>query len=453
MTRPDPPLDAEEFRRRLEESPAAAAFLVREAHPADGADWLEDLDLDQAWAVFAELDTEHQAEILEYAEPDLTTELASRMTAADLGEVLEEMPSDEAADVVKDTDDAIVERALETIEPETADELRALAEHDPDSAGGIMATEFVTVSQDERLGDAVKAIRQQGEDAEEELDVFVVDDAGKPVGFLPDRVLLSQPIHTPVAEAMTEARTILISEDQEEAAKLIDKYGLVSLGVVGDDGRLVGVISAEDASEVFGEEAEEDLLRIVGAATDTYQTRLPVLKRVRQRLPLMGLTVVAGLVSARVLRAFLGAEGGHGGGEAGTADILRYLPLIIGLAGNVGVQSSTILVRAFATGELDGARARSVLGGEASVGATIGLICGAIIALTVALMEGSGFGVAVGVATSASVACAAVLGCLIPITCRRLGIDPAIVAGPFLICLSDLAGSVIFVVVAQAIMG
>jgi magnesium transporter len=451
MTPPDVPIDAQEFRRRLEESPARAAEAILTVHAADAAAWLLDLDVDVAWPVFAALDAEHQAEILEYAEDDLRTELVTRMSASDLGEVLEELPSDEAVDVLADAEESVAEEALSSIEPETADELRALAEYGPDTAGGLMATEFVTVREGDRLGDAVKAIRQLGDDAEEELDVFVIDDEGRPVGFIADRVLLSQPIHTPVLEAMVLPQTIPVTADQEEAAQLIDKYGLVSLGVVDNAGRLIGVVSAEDASEVFGEEAEEDLMRIVGTAAETHQTRLSVKKRVRQRLPLMGLTVLAGLLSARVLRMFLG-DGDPGPGRGGNADILRYLPLIIGLAGNVGVQSSTILVRAFATGELDASREKSVLAGEISVGAWIGLLCGIVIFLIVGGIEPGNLGLAVGVATAVSVSCAAILGCFIPVTCRRMGIDPAVVAGPFLICLSDVAGSIIFVIVAQAIL-
>tara|TARA_R110002126_G_scaffold6119_10_gene32249 strand:+ start:5191 stop:6549 length:1359 start_codon:yes stop_codon:yes gene_type:complete len=451
MTPPDVPIDLEEFRIRLEESPERAAEGISEVHAADAAAWLLDLEAEEAWPVFAALDAEHQAEILEYAEDDLRTDMVTRMSASDLGDILEELPSDEAVDVLADVEESVAEEALSSILPETADELRALSEYDADTAGGLMATEFVTVLEGDRLGDAVKAIRQQGEDAEEALDVFVVDADGRPVGFIADRVLLSQPIHTPVLEAMVEPQTISVGADQEEAAQLIDKYGLVSLGVVDAAGRLIGVVSAEDASEVFGEEAEEDLMRIVGTAAETRQTRLTVKKRVRQRLPLMGLTVLAGLLSATLLRIFLG-EGEPGTEGAGSTDILRYLPLIIGLAGNVGVQSSTILVRAFATGELDATRERSVLGGEMSVGAWIGLLCGIVIAITVGGLEPGNLGLAVGVATMVSVSCAAVLGCLIPVTCRRVGIDPAIVAGPFLICLSDLAGSLIFIVVAQAIL-
>jgi magnesium transporter len=162
----------------------------------------------------------------------------------------------------------------------------------------------------------------------------------------------------------------------------------------------------------------------------------------------MGITIISGLLSAKVLRMFL--EGA--GGDPGPSDILRYLPLIIGLAGNVGVQSSTVLVRAMALGELEGSRQRAMLRRETSVGLSVGAICGALITLVVLWLEPGRLGLAVGIATLIAVAFSAVLGTSVPVACQKIGIDPAIVAGPFLICLSDIAGSVLFVVVAKALL-
>ena len=167
----------------------------------------------------------------------------------------------------------------------------------------------------------------------------------------------------------------------------------------------------------------------------------------------MGFTVLAGLASAKILAVVLGSSA-EAGGENTQQAILRYLPLIVGLAGNVGIQSSTIFVRGFATGEVEPDREWSVFGSEWTVGSIIGVLCGLATWLVAGLIEGSGpsgLGLAVGVAVIAAVAWAAMLGGLVPIACRRLGIDPAIVAGPFLIAMSDVSGSVIYILVARAI--
>lgn len=441
--------DLRGFQEQLRASTTQAAKYLEGVHAADQAEWLLASDPEDAWRVFSELTAEDQAELLEQAEDDLRRTLVNRMSVGDLRHVVEELPSDEAVDLLAEADSRLAEDVLSSIPPDTAQELRSLSAYDADTAGGLMATEFVTVKPEEHIGDAVKAIRKQGDDADDELDVFVVNDAGHPLGFLPDRILLSQPIHTSVEEAMIVPITIEVTADKEDVGRLVEKYGLNSLGVVDAAGLLIGVISAEDATEARADEAEEDLLRLVGANTESLHGRLSVVRQVRSRLPLMGITVLSGLLSAKVLSVFLGdSEGGPG-----SSDILRYLPLIIGLAGNVGVQSSTVLVRAMALGELEGSRQRAMLRHETSVGLTVGLICGLVITGVVMWLEPGQLGLAVGLATLIAVAFSATLGTTVPVACQRVGIDPAIVAGPFLICLSDIAGSVMFVWVAKSLLG
>lgn len=443
--KPREPTAPQRFRDALEASAESAAAVVAEVHAADAVAWLQDVGVADAWRVFDLLPTQLQADLLAYADEGLRRELVSRMSAADLAGVVEELPTDEAVDILADAEDHVAAHVLEAIPDETANELRQLAAHHPETAGGVMTADFVTASVTDRIGDAVKAVKQQ-EDADESLGVFVVDEDQVPVGYLSDRALLTHSIHEPIKDVMVEPFLVSVDEDQEEAASVLTKYGLDALAVVGDGGQLVGVISADDAQDILAEEASEDMLRMVGTAP-ALQTRLPVLTRVRQRLPLMGVTVAGGLASAKLLGWALGS--GEGGGLADA--ILRYLPLIVGLAGNVGVQSSTILVRAFATGEVDRERDVEVLLGEVSVGAVIGVICGVITVGFAGWMEGAELGWAVGTAIAVAVTWAALLGCVVPMGCRRLGIDPAIVAGPFLICLSDISGVLIYILVANSL--
>lgn len=448
---PTPLEEAESaFREVLGESVARAAVLLADVHPADALDWLQDSEEDDRHRLFAALSPEIQAGILEHADEPFTQDLIARLDASHLRDVLEELPSDEAADVLIEADDRIANDALAGMAPEDAEELRELLSYGPETAGGVMATEFVDAAVGQRIGDVVKEVRKEGEDAEADLGVFVLDAARRPVGFLSDRALLTHSIHTPVDEVMVEPFIISVADDQEVAAQTIAKYSLDSLAVVDPDGVMLGVISSEDAAEILEDEVSEDFALLTGTGSDGQQTRLPILVRVRQRMPLMGLTVLAGLLSAKVLAMALGSDSSESSGEA----ILRYIPLIVGLAGNVGIQSSTIFVRGFATGEVDPDREWSVFRTEWCVGAIVGLLCGTATWLIASYLESAtspNLGVAVGVAVMAAIAWAAFLGGLVPIVCRRIGIDPAIVAGPFLIALSDLSGSVIYVLVARAI--
>ncbi|TDJ72670.1 MAG: magnesium transporter [Planctomycetota bacterium] len=444
-----------DFKEVLEASPSKAAAFLEPVHAADVATWLQDVTAEDAWQVFTALSIETQAEVIEYAEERLRGELIPRLSMDDLRDVVEELPADEAVDVLAEADERVAEDVLDSIPTELATELRELIAFPPESAGGVMTTEFVPVRAGTRIGDAIKLLKQEGDRIERDIGVYVIDDAERPIGYIPVTELLTNSIHTTVEEAMGEPFTILAAEDQEEAANRLKKYGLQALAVVDTEGALVGVISAEDAQEVFESEVSEDILRLVGTAPERQQTRLGVLTRVRQRMPLMAVTVLGGLVSAKILEVFLHSDAETAAGEG--MSILRYLPLIIGLAGNVGIQSSTILVRAFATGEVEPEREFKVLTAEVTVGALIGLICGAATVFLASWMELgvwlAAFGVAVGVAVATAVTWAAFLGCVIPMGCRRLGIDPAITAGPFLISLSDISGAAIYVMVARRLIG
>ncbi|MFT5057246.1 MAG: magnesium transporter [Planctomycetota bacterium] len=443
------------FLDLLDFSPERAASVLAEAHSGDAAAWLMDVDEEDAWRVFSMLEADIQADILTDAEDELTTALVGQMSSPDLREVVEELPSDEAADLLGEADDRVVEDVLSSMDADAAAELRELIAYDPESAGGIMATEMITVGLGKRLGDVVKEVKKLGDDADEDLGIFVVDSQNRPVGYLSDRDLLTHSIHETVNVVMVDPFVVAANIDQEEAARVIDRYGLQSLAVVNEEGALVGVISAEDASEIRTEEADEDIARMVGTSTG-HQTRLPVLTRVRQRMPLMGLTVLGGLISAKILALFTGSSSTEPDGSMATTDILRYLPLIIGLAGNVGIQSSTILIRGYATGEVEKQRQWRAIGGEISVGLMIGLLCGITVLFTTSWVETgmalSPFGLAVGTATALAVAWASLLGCLVPVGCARLKLDPAIVAGPFLISFSDVTGSLIYIVIARALL-
>ncbi len=452
--RPDADIQALhlQFEEALQQSLTDGARVLEAVHPADVATWLKDLTNDQAWGVFDLLSTEQQVDILELADEELTHVLVPNLSTGGLREIVEELPSDKAVDVLAEAEERVVEDVLRSIPAETAQDLRTLSSYDPDSAGGVMTTEFVLAKSGERVGDVVKEIKKKGGDTEDNLGVYVVDPSGVPVGYLSDRDLLTHSIHDTVEALMAEPFVVDAHADQETAAGLISRYALSALAVVDGSGALVGVISLDDAQVILEDEATEDVHRLVGTSP-AQQTRLPVLVRVRQRLPLMGVTVVGGLLSARVLDAFLG---GGGEGALNTA-ILRYLPLIVGLAGNVGVQTSTILVRGFATGEVSPEREAEVFMSEIKVGALIGVLCGFVtLCFAAGLEQAVGepwiLGLSVGVAVFAAVAWAAALGGMVPLACRRLDTDPAVVAGPFLITLSDISGVAIYMIVARQLL-
>jgi magnesium transporter len=437
-----------ELRELLEHDPARVGALLEPVHAADIADWLQDLDEHDQRRVFRGLDTETRAEVLENADDTVRQTLVEALEPAELTAIVEELPADEVVDLLALVDESKAESVLRGVDLERAKGLRELKRFPSDTAGGQMTTEVISVRSKTRIGDVIKEIKHEGETVEEGEGVFVVDEAGRPVGYITDRSLLTHSIHEVVDDVMTEPFSVSVHQDQEEAATLFRKYSLQALAVVDDAGRLVGVLDFEDAQEVLEEEASEDIMRLVGTSP-THQTRLPVLTRVSHRLPLQGVTVMGGLVTAMILDTFLDQAEGDAGG---TAALMRFIPIVIGLAGNVGIQSSTILVRAFATGEVEPDRELSVLYSEVLTGLVMGILCGLATLPVAAYMEHLQFASAVGMAIAAAVTWAAFLGCIVPMSCRRVGIDPAVVAGPFLITLSDISGILIFVGVANVVL-
>ncbi|MEW6073422.1 MAG: magnesium transporter [Planctomycetota bacterium] len=453
----EPRQDRKDLEEALAAGPTVLAEFVREAHPADLAEWIDKLEETEARAVLGSLDAERQAELLRFADDGVAEDLLALIDVPRLAEIVEKLPADEVVDLLALADEAKSEAVLRRVDRVRATDLRELLDYEPESAGGVMTSEYVAVPPEANVGDVIKELRaEEGPAGEEEVGVFVVDGAGRPVGYVSDRDLLTTQIHTPIAEVMdTDLIVAHAEDDQEEAAKLVAKYNLSALPVVDDGGVMVGVISAEDAHQVLQEEAAEDIYRLVGTSI-VDPTRLPVHVRVRRRLPLQAVTVAGGLLTAHILKLALG----EGTTLPGTEDVLRFLPIVIGVAGNVGIQSSTILVRAFATGEVSPEREVSVVGTEMLTGLVIGLICGLatfLVAAGTEMTESAGatagvamhFGAAVGLAIVVAVTWASFLGCAVPILCKRSGLDPAVVAGPFLIALSDVSGAAIFLGVAS----
>ena len=297
---PDISAQKELLFERLRSGEEELQPLLEEAHPADLAEWLFDLGPEESWRLLQALDGGARAEVLALAEDGARAPLLERMNLEQLSEVVCELPADDVVDLLALVDDDVTEAVLRSVDLERAAGLRKLSRYDPESAGGVMNSELVTVSADLRIGDAIKLIKIEGEEAEETRGIFVVDGEGRPIGYLSDRQLLTHSIHEEVREVMAQPVTITSDADQEEAAGLVQHYQLEELAVVDLAGVLVGSIAADDAHTVLEEEASEDFLKLVGAPADQ-PTRQSIPRRVWTRLPLQGVTVLGGLLTAWIL--------------------------------------------------------------------------------------------------------------------------------------------------------
>ncbi len=432
----------------LRASPPAEADLrcmLELAFPADVAEILSELEPEQRLVVLRCLSPENAAEVLALAEEDVQRELLLKLlTKTEISGLLNEMAPDEGADLVAMLPDEKSRQALAGVEPEHAEAIRELASFDPETAGGIMTTEFVTVPPDITIGEALQTLKTSL-DQESISNIYVVDAENRLVGVLSVRELLEADPATRVSEEMTrKVVNVHLDEDQENASRMIDHYDFTSLPVVDAEGRLRGVITVDDAMDVLEEEAEEDMALLSGSGV--VSVRDPVRRHLRFRLPWLLITLAGGFLAAFLLRFFEPTI-------ERAAALVFFMPVMAGMAGNVGIQSSTVLVRAFATGEMTMRLAFPTLLRQILVGMSAGLLCGALTGLLATALTGEPkIGLAVTVSMTIGITSAASVGTLLPIACVKLRIDPAVASGPFVTTLNDLVGLCIYFTVASILL-
>ena len=415
--------------------------------PAEWADLVPRLDPSEVAVLFQWLPEPEVAELLEELDPASAAAILrplSRDAAADL---LEAMDPDDATDVIEELPEGEAEQILVEMEPEEAAEIRELMAYPPDSAGGLMTPAFVAVAPDLRADEAIAALRRVAEEAETVNYVYVIDDEEHLLGVLSlHNLVLTRP-DTPVRSLMvTDAIRVRAEADQETAARLLTDHNLLALPVVDDEDHLLGIITQDDVADVLEEEATEDIERLGGSQPLETPYRLagaPLL--VRRRIGWLLFLFVAGLLTSQVLKSF--------DEELETVQALTFfIPLIIGIGGNVGSQTVTTLVRAIAVGEVQLRDIGWVVGKEMTVGLAVGLI----MALVGFARAGWSEGQAIGLIVAATIVCvtvwSATVAAVLPLVLRRLRVDPAVVSAPFITTLVDATGLLIYLTIAGLVL-
>ncbi|MFT7464270.1 MAG: magnesium transporter [Pseudohongiellaceae bacterium] len=453
-------MDSPELQKLVDnlEEAKSSQYLgpVGEVHAADIASALLDVDPPAQALLLAVLDDEKASEVLALAEEPLLESLLERLDVGRLVHLLDIMDPDDAADVLEHLPDQARSEVLAQLNEPTRRSVTLLGAFEPDSAGGVMTTEVVAVGSNETVSSALGKLAE-AEQPEAMGVAYVVDPVGSLVGSVDLKALLNAAGEIKVASVMeTDVVSIEAEADQEDAARLMDHYHITTLPVVDGSGALLGVITADDIIDVLAEEASEDMLRLAGTGV-THPTAERLLTRLLARAPWLSVTLIgtffAGMLIEWVESSWfeLPALDGLGGDFK---SLLYFIPLIGGMAGNVGSQSSTIMVRGFATGEVDPTRPSRVLPGELILALAIGLMSGVAVGCATALVysEQRWLGLVVGVALPCAVFVAGLAGTLVPFACHRFKVDPAYASGPFLLTMNDIASYLIYFSVAIAIM-
>lgn len=417
-------------------------------HPADVAELLAEAKESTALVILSRVSPERAAELVSELEPADQERILRMVRPEQLGPILEQMDTDDAVDLLQELDEGTASQVLAQMPAEERREVSQLLAYDPASAGGLMQTELVKVPLAATVGSAIDLARPDA--AEFQIfSLFVVDDVGRYAGQVALQDLLFARPETPIEQLMkpkpVEVRTDV---DQEEVARLFDRYSLVELGVVDHDGLLVGRITADDVHEVLVEEHGEDLLKMAGTWGEPEELYADSpWTVVGRRLPWLGATLLGGLAASLIL-----VEGVLGMPEAGV--LLAFVPLVISLASNVGAQSATIMIRGLALGRIDPAAIGAHLLKDLRVGAIMGTMVGALVAALLTVWRGRPtLGLAVGGALALAMATASVLGTVEPLLLRKLGVDPALASGPLITSLNDIGGVLIYTLLALALYG
>jgi magnesium transporter len=436
-----------QLRAALERNDLAGAAAIIEAlHPADQADLFTELN-DAAQAVLLpRLNLADMADILEEMHDEEVAELVASLSTQALIPIVEQMEPDEAADLLGDIPPEQAARVLEGLED--PEEVRPLLLHSDDSAGGLMTSEFLALRRRTPAAEAIQAIRDWHPEDESVYYLFVVDRLQRLSGVVSLRQLIIAEPAAPILDIMsTDVISVPVGTDQEECARLMNRYDLLALPVVDDDNVLLGIITVDDVMEVLEEEATEDIQRLGGAEPlDRPYLDTNVFTIARKRIGWLLLLFLTATLTGSVMRLF----------EAELKEVIAlaiFIPLLIGTGGNAGSQTTATIIRALATGDVSLKDALQVWWHEARVGLLLGMGM-ALIAFLRAITWESNPALASTVALSilGIVLWATATGALLPLLAARIRIDPTVVSGPAMSTLVDATGLFIYFSVARLVL-
>jgi len=407
-------------------------------HPADLADLLEHLGDEERISVFSLLAPERAGEVLVQISTPIQESLANELDDQKLTLILNELDSDDATDIFSRLPRERSGGIIGLVRPKVTEELKRLTRYETDTAGGIMALEFVSVNANFTIREAIEKIREKSQEVEKLYYVWVVDDHGTLLGVVSMKALLLEPTDTKIKDIMnTDVISVDADTDQEEVARIVKQYDLTNVPVVNGQHKLIGRITNDDIIDVIDEEASEDISLMAGVL-DQGIAEESALKISRARLPWLLLGLLGGLVSAIVINHF------HGSIEKVLA-LSFFIPVIMAMGGNTGIQASTVVIRGLATGDISIIRIGRRLLTEMWVALINGILCGILLGLFVSFwLSDLPLGIGVGVSLITVILFSGSFGAFIPLFLKKCNIDPALAAGPFITTSNDILGLLIY---------
>ncbi len=422
--------------------------IINKTHGADLSQVFHALSLSNQHTLFNLIeDTEQKGILFSELDEDTLQNFIQKLSIEEIVEVLEKMPTDDVADFIGRLPDEMSDTLLKKMKKEGSEEVEDLLQFKDDSAGGIMVPDFIALREDITAQEAIESLQKEHLEVEMPFYLYVVDEYGKLVGVISLRQLVVVSPSTPLKNFMTtDVISVKTDVDQEEVAKIVARYNILAVPVVDGANRIVGIVTVDDVIDIFRQEATEDMLKMAGAGEEFVETK-SILKSTRIRLPWLFASCCGGIIAFFIINRF--EHSLHK-----ITYLAAFIPVIMGMGGNIGTQSSTIVVRGLATGRLAVRDIWQVVFKELSIGLILGIVYGLVIGIVAQVKYNTGaFAFSVGMAVICSMTVAALVGSFVPMVLARVNIDPAVAAGPFVTTSIDIISVFFYFTIATSLLG
>jgi magnesium transporter len=423
--------------------------VIAEMHPASAAELLGGLNAEEITRILPTLPIQFQAATFSHFEMSMQVELVEGQGRSHVARLLEEMSADDRADLIVALGDEVQQELMPLLAQAERADIRRLASYPEDSVGAVMTTDYATVPETITAGEALQRLRHAAPDAETIYYIYVTDAERHLKGvFSLKTLILARPDRQISSLMVSDVKSVRATDDRSTVAQEVAKYDWLAMPVVDDVGRLVGLVTVDDVIDVIEDEAEEDIYHL-GAAGKPLEGYFQVgaLRMVWQRLPWLLLLVLVGFITASVVKGFAVL------GDSLALTVVAFNTMLLGSGGNASTQTTTVIVRGLATGELTRKDAGRILRKEL----TIALVAGAVLAVLAAtrvMISDHNWELALTVALAmiATVVIAKSLGGMLPLVMDRIGLDPALMSAPLITTILDVVTLTVYLLLAMAIM-
>ena len=423
--------------------------LIDKTHPADLALLFRYFNESEQDEIFSKLlPSEKTAEFLNDLDESIGIRLLESESPERIASILENASSNEQAYLIGLVDKKYASSVIDLLQSDKQEELEEMMAYPEDSAGILMYTDVFTLHEETKAREAINALQDQ-EDAEMVFYLYTLDDEGRLTGVISLRDLVTTPGETMLKDIMSKQIHVVRPEtDQEEVARIVSQYNFLAVPVVDSEDRLLGIVTVDDVVDIIREEATEDFLQMVGAGKDREILLKSSWENARMRLPWLFASWVGGILAAFIIGVFDNVL-------QSTIALAAFIPVIMGMGGNIGTQSSTIIVRGLATGRVSIENSIKILFKEIRVGLMLGILYGLLLgvfAIFKFLDVSPMLGIVVGTSICISMIIAATIGSLVPLVLNRFEIDPAIATGPFVTTSIDILGVACYFLIAISLL-